>query len=228
MKLATNLIIFMMRKIITILAVSAAMLTACEGDPEIVPKTPTEAKIKELMIGYDGKVDMDAFMADVQRGVWLIDEYDMIYTNGEVFNGRELIGGTFLDDMMLFPNGICRTFRKSIPNPTVYLESQWSVSDRAKNMLDLYSPSIEESAKTAKYDQYAARTTLELLYYKDGVFVMKGMQPFGSWGGKTSEGIYKDYCTVVGRVATDKETVDEYLSYMSYEQFKADDPDLFK
>ena len=38
-----------MKKLITILVLSSAMLSACEGDPEIVPRTPTEAKIRELM-----------------------------------------------------------------------------------------------------------------------------------------------------------------------------------
>lgn len=219
-----------MKRIITILAVSAAMLTACEGDPEIVPKTPTEAKIKELMIDYDGKVDMDAFMADVQQGVWLIDCYDTAYTNGEVLDGSELLGGSNIRRMMLLPQGVCRTFFSimDIPCPMLYSEDFfWSVSDRAKNTLDLYSPKIEEDAKTANYAQYAARTTLELLYYKDGIFVMKGRQPFAYWGGWTSKGIYEDYCKIVGRVATDKETVDRYMSYMSYEQFKEENPELF-
>ena len=218
-----------MKKLITILVLSSMMLSACEGDPEIVPRTPTEAKIQELMVGYDGKIDMAAFVADAQQGVWMIDEYDMIYTNGEVLNGRDLSGGAFLDNMMLFPAGICRTFYALmyIPGPTVYLESQWSVSDQAKNTLAFYSPRIEDEAKTANFDQHAARTMLELLYYKDGVFVMKGLQPFGAWGGKTSEGVYKDFCRVVGHIATDKATVDKYLSYISYEQYKAENPDKF-
>lgn len=220
-----------MKKVIGILAISVAvMLSACDNDPEFVPKTPTEAKIRELMVGYDGKVDMNAFVADARQGVWQIDEYDMIYTNGEVLNGRELSGGTFLDDMMLLPDGVCRIFfwLDHIPEmPDVYKEIRWSVSDQSKNTLALYSPGIEESAKTANYDQYAARTTLELLYYKDGVFVMKGRQPFAYWGGQTSKGIYEDFCRVVGHIATDRETVDKYLSYISYEQFKAENPDKF-
>ena len=47
-----------MKKLITILVLSSAMLSACEGDPEFVPKTSVEAKIHELMIGYDGKIDI--------------------------------------------------------------------------------------------------------------------------------------------------------------------------
>lgn len=217
-----------MKKNITILVLATAMLSACEGDPEIAPRTPTEAKIRELMVGYDGKVDMNAFVADAQQGVWLIDEYDMTFTDGKTEYG-DYIGGSMIDNMMLLSDGACREFiwLDYIPGPVVYLELQWSVSDQAKNTLALYSPRIEEDAKTANYDQYAARTTLELLYYKDGVFVMKGMQPFGSWGGRTSEGAYKDYCMVVGHIATDRETVDKYLSYISYEQFKAENPDKF-
>ena len=219
-----------MKKLITILVLSSAMLSACEGDPEIVPRTPTEAKIRELMIGYDGKVDMNAFVTDAQRGVWVVDACDMTYTDGKVSDGSGYDGGTLINHMMLLPTGICRTFftRMHIPGPTVYSEGdQWSVSGEMKNTLALYNPGIEESAKTANYDQYAARTTLELLYYKDGVFVMKGRQPFAYMGGQTSKGVYEDYCRVVGHIATDKATVDRYLSYISYEQYKEENPDKF-
>ena len=85
----------------------------------------------------------------------------------------------------------------------------------------------QEEAKTVNYDQYAARTTLELLYYKDGVFVMEGLQPFAYMGGRTSKGVYWDYCRIVGHIATDKATVDKYLSYISYEQYKEENPDKF-
>ncbi len=219
-----------MKKIIIILVLSSMMLSACEGDPEIVPRTPTEAKIQELMVGYDGKIDMAAFIADTQRGVWVVDSYDTVYTNGEIRDGRGLMGGSDIYNMMLFFEGKCRIFfwLDHLPEaPDVYKEIQWSVSDQSKNTLSLYSPRIEEEAKTINYDQYAARTTLELLYYKDGVFVMKGLQPFAYMGGWTSKGVYEDYCRVVGHIATDKATVDRYLSYISYEQYKEENPDKF-
>ena len=218
-----------MKKLITILVLSSAMLSACEGDPEFVPKTSVEAKIHELMIGYDGKIDMTVFIADAQRGVWLIDDIDITYTNGKTESGV-MDGAALMNSMMLLPTGICRTFftLMHIPGPTVYSEGdQWSVSGEMKNTLALYNPGIEESAKTANYDQYAARTMLELLYYKDGVFVMKGRQPFAYMGGWTSKGVYWDYCRVVGHIATDKATVDRYLSYISYEQYKEENPDKF-
>ena len=40
-----------MKKIIVILAMSAVTQSACEGDPEIVQRTPPEEKIQELMVG---------------------------------------------------------------------------------------------------------------------------------------------------------------------------------
>ena len=219
-----------MKKLITILVLSSAMLSACDSDPEIVPRTPTETKIQELMVGYDGKIDMAAFIADAQRGVWVIDSYDTAYTNGEIRDGRGLMGGSDIYNMMLFFEGKCRVFfwLDHLPEaPDVYKEIQWNVSDQSKNTLSLYSPRIEEEAKTVNYDQYAARTTLELLYYKDGVFVMKGRQPFAYMGGQTSKGVYEDYCRVVGHIATDKATVDRYLSYISYKQYKEENPDKF-
>ena len=88
-----------MKKLITILVLSSAMLSACEGDPEFVPKTSVEAKIHELMIGYDGKIDMTVFIADAQRGVWLIDDIDITYTNGKtesgVMDGAALMNSIF-------------------------------------------------------------------------------------------------------------------------------------
>ncbi|WP_290539911.1 hypothetical protein [Alistipes sp.] len=218
-----------MKKLLTILVLSSAMLSACEGDPEFAPKTSVEAKIHELMTGYDGKIHMSAFIADAQRGVWLIDDIDITYTNGKTESGV-MDGAALMNNMMLLPNGVCRTFSALmyIPGPIVYFEGdQWSVSREMKNTLVLYNPGIEENAKTANYDQYAARTTLELLYYKDGVFVMEGLQPFAYMGGWTSEGVYSDYCRVVGHIATDKATVDRYLSYISYKQYKEENPDKF-
>ena len=206
-----------MKKLITILVLSSAMLSACEGDPEFVPKTSVEAKIHELMIGYDGKIDMTVFIADAQRGVWLIDDIDITYTNGKTESGV-MDGAALMNSMMLLSNGVCRTFftLMHIPGPTIYSEGdQWSVSGEMKNTLALYNPGIEESAKTANYDQYAARTTLEL------------RQPFAYMGGQTSKGVYEDYCRVVGHMATDKATVDRYLSYISYKQYKEENPDKF-
>ena len=112
-----------MKKLITILVLSSAMLSACEGDPEFVPKTSVEAKIHELMIGYDGKIDMAVFIADAQRGVWLIDDIDITYTNGKTESGV-MDGAALMNSMMLLSNGVCRTFftLMHIPGPTVYSE----------------------------------------------------------------------------------------------------------
>ena len=91
-----------------------------------------------------------------------------------------------------------------------YEEIEWSVSESLPNTIELYNPRIELEAPTANYDQHAARTTLELLSYRKGLFVMKGMQPFAYWGGRTSDGIYYDYCLISGKLVTDRET-DQHL-----------------
>ena len=43
----------------------------------------------------------------------------------------------------------------------------------------------------------------------------------------TSQGIYWDYCTIVGRIATDKETVEKYRACESYDEYRAQHPDMF-
>ena len=77
------------------------------------------------MIGYDGKIDMTVFIADAQRGVWLIDDIDITYTNGKTESGV-MDGAALMNSMMLLPTGICRTFftLMHIPGPTVYLGRQ--------------------------------------------------------------------------------------------------------
>ena len=206
-----------MKRMVAWLVLSAAVvLSACQNESGPVPKTETETIIENLMAGYEGPVDFDAFLADVQRGVWMSDHSDIVYTDGSVMKAQ-LDGGNIVAPMMLFPGGTSRYFFAIMPDPPVYSDSwRWSVSDQRENTLEFYDPWIEESAPTKKYDQYAARTTLELLYYRDGVFIMKGIQPFAYWGGDTSRGLYYDYCMIVGHIATDSETVDLYLSYGLY------------
>lgn len=209
-----------MKKIITISILSVALLTACERDADGPVRTMTEAMIEELMTDFDGGIDMDAFLADAQQGVWLVDGYDITYTNGHVEDGTKIDGPGFIYPMMLLPEGVCRKFfvLMYLPGPIVYSEIEWSVSDRAANTLVLYSSGIEKGAEKENYDHYVARTTLELLYYRDGVFIMKGLQPFAYIGGATAEGYYEEFCTIVGRIVTDRATVDKFLSYKSYEQ----------
>ena len=58
-----------MKKLITILVLSSAMLSACvKVILSLFLKLRWEAKIHELMIGYDGKIDMAVFIADAQSG----------------------------------------------------------------------------------------------------------------------------------------------------------------
>lgn len=215
-------------KRLLLFALLTALLTACNDNMEN-PLTPTQKKIAELMAGYDGKIDMAAFLAAAQQGIWQFDTIDTTYTNGETYDGIK-DGSTDLHTMMLRSDGECRIMLSFMFNPAIprlYQPITWNVSASQPNTIELYSEKIEQKAATYQYDQYAARTTLELLYYKDGEFIMRGMQPFAYNGGMTSKGIYKSYCTVCGHIITDKETVEKYLSYEEYEAYRAQHPEMF-
>lgn len=203
-------------------------LSACNNtDNEF--ENPILSKVEEILNNRTSEPDLAAFLETAQTGVWLYDDLCLHYTNGETYAGGWL-GGTPIDYMMLLPGGECRIFLDLMFNPLIpmlYQKVEWSVSEQRANTLELYSEEIERSAETTHYDQYDARTTLELLYFQDGIFIMKGMQPFAYGGGMTSQGIYWDYCTIVGRIATDKETVEKYRACESYDEYRAQHPDMF-
>lgn len=197
-----------------------ALLTACNSGSEIPTLTPEEQIIQETMGDFDGTVDMTSFVNDVQQSLWTVDRLDVSYSNGEFVSNALFDGGSIIQRMMLFPDGSGRIFH--FPDydplkPPFYEEIEWCVSESLPNTIELYNPRIELEAPTANYDQHAARTTLELLGYREGHFVMKGMQPFAYWGGRTSEGIYYDYCLISGKLVTDRETIDTYLGYEEYD-----------
>lgn len=195
-------------------------MTACNSGSEIPTLTPEEQIIQETMGDFDGTVDMTSFVNDVQQSLWTVDRLDVSYSNGEFVSNALFDGGSIIQRMMLFPDGSGRIFH--FPDydplkPPFYEEIEWCVSESLPNTIELYNPRIELEAPTANYDQHAARTTLELLGYREGHFVMKGMQPFAYWGGRTSEGIYYDYCLISGKLVTDRETIDTYLGYEEYD-----------
>lgn len=197
-----------------------ALLTACNSGSEIPTLTPEEQIIQETMGNFDGPVDMTSFVSDVQQSLWTVDRLDVSYSNGELVTNARFAGGSIIQRMMLFPDGSGRIFH--FPDydplkPPFYEEIEWCVSESLPNTIELYNPRIELEAPTANYDQHAARTTLELLGYREGHFVMKGMQPFAYWGGRTSDGIYYDYCLISGKLVTDRETIDTYLGYEEYD-----------
>ena len=197
---------YTMKRIIVMVAFLATIvLSACDNESEHTPRTELEALIQNLMRDYDGQVDMEAFLTAAQKGVWLFDDYDLYLTNGEIVG--PLDGATLLSPMMLFPDGTCRYFISVMPAPIVYLDSwRWSVSARHENTIEI----INSESKNP------TPSLLELLYYKDGVFIMKGKLPITSY---TSNGTTSvDYCLIVGHIATDTETVNQYLSYGPYNE----------
>lgn len=216
-----------MKKILFSLS-ACLLLAACDSDKIPVPKTRVQQEIQKIMAGSDGKVDMARFAADAQKGVIDFGGYELTYTNGETCD--QLDGAGIVHNMMLLPGGECRTFNLFFDfNPKIpplYQQIEWSLSDEVPNAIELFDPEIEASAPVNNYDEYKARTTLEVLYYQNGIFVMKGIQPYAYWGGLTDKGIYKDYCLMYGEIRSDQTTIDTYLSYEEYDSYRAEHPDL--
>ena len=206
----------------------AIALSACHNtDDEL--KDPTLSKIEEILGNRTSEPDLTAFLKTLQNGVWMYDDYCLFFTNGEMESGP-WDGGAPLHHMMFLPDGECRIFLSFMSDPRIprlYQAVAWSVSDRKANTIELYSEEIARDAETNHFDQYAAVTTLELLYYQDGVFIMKGMQPFAYDGGMTSQGIYKDHCMIYGHIATDQETVEKFRAYESYNEYREQHPGVF-
>ena len=149
-------------KRLLLFALLTALLTACNDNMEN-PLTPTQKKIAELMAGYDGKIDMAAFLAAAQQGIWQFDTIDTTYTNGETYDGIK-DGSTDLHTMMLRSAGECRIMLSFMFNPAIprlYQPITWNVSASQPNTIELYSEKIEQKAATYQYDQYAARNAVK-------------------------------------------------------------------
>lgn len=206
----------------------SALLTACHDSDNNDSLDPGLAKIEEILNNQTSKPDFDEFLKAAQNGIWYLHEIFLFYTNGEMEN--RWWGGTPLHDMILRPDGECRIICYRSPGssiPTLYVPITWNVSASQPNTIELYSETIEQEAETHHYDQVAARTTFELLYYKDGEFIMRGMQPFVYNCGSMFPGVYKDYSIVHGQIITDKETVEKYLAYEEYDSYREQHPEMF-
>ncbi|MCM1150862.1 MAG: hypothetical protein NC209_07820 [Alistipes sp.] len=219
-----------MKRLLLMLLSAATLLSACENDNDRGnPLTPTQEKVKELITGHDDPIDMSAFLETVQRGVWIFDTIDITYTDGTTYDGL-VDGGREIAPMMLLPGGECRIFLNFMFNPRIpilYQTVAWSVSENRADTIELYSEELARESETGRYDRYEPATTLQLLYYQDGVFIMKGLQPTAYSSPQAYQGIYKDYCMVCGHIATDEETVARYRAYESYDAYREQHPDMF-
>lgn len=160
------------------------------------------------------KVNLNAFVADMQRGIFICTEYEAVRKNGERFS--QLDGGTWVDPMMFSSDGTGKIyFDLGLSSGTsfcYYNTIEWEVSV-SKNTIELYDPFIDIENR---YEHMASRTKLELLYYKDGHFVMKGAQPY------CYSGPFVDYTLIEGWIRFDQATLDEFAKYVPYEEIKDD------
>ncbi len=160
----------------------------------------------------DEPVNVESFVEQVQMELWQVDRYDVYFADGEVWESEDIVGGSFVDNMLFMPDGICRMYiwSTSVPYvPVLYKSLEWNFEG---NVLHLYDP---------KDQTLGARGQLQLLKFKNGRFVMKGYQPNGL-------DVPDYYSIIYGHIETDPEVVERYLSYEAYYRFREEHPELWE
>jgi hypothetical protein len=123
------------------------------------------------------------FISDIEQGLWDLDNW-ITYRNGDVWNtsysgfintafGK---GSQFLD-LIFYADGTCRQCYlyapapyNNIPYPFLYTTLLWSFNGED---MTITLTNTEYLAQDSPY----AKTTLRLLYYRYGEFIMDGLQP---------------------------------------------------
>lgn len=181
----------------------AILLSGCSKERTEV-KSPFQKEVEELIGGSENiPVDMTKFLNDIQKGLWNCTEYEVIWKDGTRITSHGLMGGSFIDDMSLFPDNTGRLYEyiDYLPAPEwCYRNMTWSVSSEEPDVIELFS---EEYVKAAG--------KLKLLYYKDGVFIMSGTQPGGH---DIVDGLIKGY------IIYDQKSMEEYLSAPHFSELK--------
>ncbi len=195
-----------MKRIYLLLAAICLCCASCNSDIEIVD--PWAGWDSPEFVGDMADDDMAAFLEDATHGVCFVDTSTMRYTNGEEVRGDLINGGRLFWPMMLDADGTCyllKTDSSNLDNPPAGHKMEWRVSDTSKNAIELYEPDFEESDFPATVR--IPRTTIKILSYKDGRYLLRGLQPLCY---ETSSELYPDYCTVEGYIDTNPETVAHY------------------
>lgn len=151
----------------------------------------------------DERVDMESFVEQMQKGLFRCDRYDLVYTDGRIEYDARLVGGSQFYPMMFFSDGTCRKFVRFDFNPYIpmlYFEYDWEISENTIVFGD---------------------DRLNVHSFKNGRFVMEGLQPENSF-----EGL--DHCIFYGHIETDPEVVARYLSCEEYYQFREKHPEFWE
>ncbi len=199
-----------------LMAVAVLSAVSCTNDSDIDPWRGWD---DPEFTGMVSEGDMERFLNDIEGNIWDWTSYEITYTDGSTASNMDFVGGTHVDNMMFLPDGTVRNFHPAGPypwDPVVYDEWFWSVKVDEKNTIELCDPDMDPEEKRSESGQSMGRTTLKLLSYKNGEFVMRGFQPFSYGGGMAHKGIFESYITITGTVEKDPALIEQYLSYEPY------------
>ena len=173
-----------MRRFLLLLPLAATLFTiGCDDGDNWTPRHQINY-VQSLVTDHPATVsDFQTFISDIEQGVWDLDNW-ITYRNGEIWNtsfsgfintafGK---GSQFLN-LIFYADGTCRQCYlyapapyNNIPYPFLYTTLLWSYDSENLTI------SLTNSEYQAQGSPYA-QTTLRLLYYRYGEFVMDGLQP---------------------------------------------------
>jgi hypothetical protein len=173
----------MRRLLLFTLTASAMAVSGCDDGDNWTPRHQINY-VQSLVSDYPATAaDFHTFITDIEQGVWDIDNW-ITYRNDEVWNSsfsgfiNSAFGkGSQFLNLIFYADGTCRQCflyapapYNNIPYPFLYTTLLWSF-DSENLTISLTNPTYQ--AEGSPY----AQTSLRLLYYRYGEFIMDGLQP---------------------------------------------------
>lgn len=173
----------MRRLLLFTLTASAMAVSGCDDGDNWTPRHQINY-VQSLVSDYPATAaDFHTFITDIEQGVWDIDNW-ITYRNDEVWNSsfsgfiNSAFGkGSQFLNLIFYADGTCRQCflyapapYNNIPYPFLYTTLLWSF-DSENLTISLTNPNYQ--AEGSPY----AQTSLRLLYYRYGEFIMDGLQP---------------------------------------------------
>lgn len=173
----------MRRLLLFTLTASAMAVSGCDDGDNWTPRHQINY-VQSLVSDYPATAaDFHTFITDIEQGVWDIDNW-ITYRNDEVWNSsfsgfiNSAFGkGSQFLNLIFYADGTCRQCflyapapYNNIPYPFLYTTLLWSF-DSENLTISLTNPTYQAEGSPC------AQTSLRLLYYRYGEFIMDGLQP---------------------------------------------------